>query len=1037
VSVSILPLVLRVTQAPHSGLLGALVALVVVVPTAARAERLPLKTYGTAEGLASSLILNVATDSRGFVWVSTRDGVSRFDGSRFVNYGVEQGLPVPTVNGVLESHRGGYWIATNGGGVCWLDPETPLTAAGPGGLCRVHRVGESPLSNQVNIVMEDRMGRVWAGTDAGLFVLDDPGGGAFRRVSLATEPGREEEFPVPWLAEDREGSLWIGTRSTTRLLLRRLPDGRVVRYEIPGVEQDAVRVLRAGQDGRVWIAHGHRVLVVRPEAMSDDGRTPVHARAVLAPSEVLELGAAVVCLLQSSDGHLWAGSLRGLLDLSEQPPARYTTAHGMSDDRVRSLAEDRDGNLWIGTSGAGLLKLTRQGLRSYGEADGLPAPAIHALFEDGAGRLHAVSGDWVLSRFDGRRFASVRPQPPGTFHDYGSPVALLDRDGAWWLLSREALGRYLSSRFEALEGRPATALYTARTGLPARQVYRAFQDSRGDLWLAAKDPPGLFRWESASGRFQRYGKDDGIPPGRAAYAFAEDASGSLWIGFYEGGLVRRRDGQFTPVPGAPAGMITALHRDDGGRLWVASNQEGVALVDDAASVHPRLSARYASAQGLASSNVRCLVSDRRGRLYLGTPRGVDRLDPANGGVRHYTTSEGLASAFVTAALRDRDGTLWFGTMQGLSRLAPEDETRPARPQVWIGSVRAGAAQWPVSHLGQAEVTGLTVRPDANELQIDFFGLGLRAGESLRYAYRLEGMEADWNPPTEERTVRYSRLAPGRYRFLVKAVIADGEHDVRPAVVTFDVLPALWQRRSFQALMAALVGVAIYAAHRYRVGHLLALERMRTHIAADLHDEIGSSLSRVAILSEVVRRQIPASEPEPGRRLAEIADTARGLIDALGDIVWAINPQRDDLGSLVRRLREFAGDVLEERGVRFEFQAPAELGDVRLAPEQRRQLFLVLKEALHNVARHSGAGSARLRLELLNHELRAEVRDDGRGFRTDEADGRGHGLESMRARAQRLGGALEVLSAAGDGTRVRLHVPLRGGSTSVLLRWRGR
>src|SRR5262245_49471082 len=138
--------------APHSAALRALVALV-LLPALARAERLPLKTYGTAEGLPSSLILRVVTDSRGFVWAATRDGLSRFDGSRFVNYGVEQGLPVPTVNDIVESRHGGYWVATNGGGICWLDPEAPFTAKGPSGLCRIRRVGEGQLSNQVNTVI--------------------------------------------------------------------------------------------------------------------------------------------------------------------------------------------------------------------------------------------------------------------------------------------------------------------------------------------------------------------------------------------------------------------------------------------------------------------------------------------------------------------------------------------------------------------------------------------------------------------------------------------------------------------------------------------------------------------------------------------------------------------------------------------------------------------------------------------------------------------------------------------------------------------
>ena len=222
---------------------------------------------------------------------------------------------------------------------------------------------------------------------------------------------------------------------------------------------------------------------------------------------------------------------------------------------------------------------------------------------------------------------------------------------------------------------------------------------------------------------------------------------------------------------------------------------------------------------------------------------------------------------------------------------------------------------------------------------------------------------------------------------------------------------------------------LFAAHRSRVAHLLALERVRMRIAADLHDDIGGSLSRISIQSEVAYREIAGLGEQPARRLTEIAGSARGLVDALGDVVWSVDPRRDDLASVCRRIREYAADLLGGTGVRFTYAAPSGLEKVKLEPQARRQLFLLFKEAVTNVGRHACARSVSLDMQLTNRELRAELRDDGRGFDTMAIEtcalSDRHGIASMRARAERLGGRLIVESSAGAGTTLTLRMPLPG------------
>jgi signal transduction histidine kinase len=224
-------------------------------------------------------------------------------------------------------------------------------------------------------------------------------------------------------------------------------------------------------------------------------------------------------------------------------------------------------------------------------------------------------------------------------------------------------------------------------------------------------------------------------------------------------------------------------------------------------------------------------------------------------------------------------------------------------------------------------------------------------------------------------------------------------------------------------MVALAITSMLAAlHQFRVKGLIEVERLRRRIAADLHDDIGASLSRVAILSEVVKRQVGQENGEPAHRLSEIADTARGLVDSMSDIVWSVDPRRDDLHNVVLRVREFAYEILEGRSVSWDVTAPEGLEKVKLNPEQRRHLYLILKESLANIARHSGSGCITMAIRLDSSHIRAEVRDDGCGF--DSAKSNGHGLENMRFRAAQLGGALSVETAVGSGTRIILAIPLK-------------
>jgi signal transduction histidine kinase len=336
-------------------------------------------------------------------------------------------------------------------------------------------------------------------------------------------------------------------------------------------------------------------------------------------------------------------------------------------------------------------------------------------------------------------------------------------------------------------------------------------------------------------------------------------------------------------------------------------------------------------------------------------------------------------------------------------------------------MRVAGKAHPVSPFGELEVGGIRLAPSERQLEIEYSGLSFVTGEELRFQYVLEGADDDWSEPTTSRRVQFASLSPGRYRFVVRAVDSEDLVSPHPAFVSFRVLAPVWQRWWFVSLVAALLAAVAYAFHRVSLRREVELERVRTRIATDLHDDIGSSLSQVSILTEVVRQQVHGDDPREAEPVLEqIAETARELVDSMSDIVWAVNPKRDRAADLVQRMRRFASDTFSGKGISFRFDSPEAGQERRLDVDTRRQVYLIFKEAVNNAVRHSGCSTASVAFEIDGKELRLQVADDGRGF--DLSSPReGHGLESMRDRAEQIGGTLEVESEPGSGTTVNLQV----------------
>lgn len=881
-----------------------LLALLTALTGQARAEQLPIKSYTTADGLPHNRVKRIVQDSHGFFWFCTAGGLSRFDGYQFTNYTVDNGLPAPSVNDLLETTDGSYWIATNSDGLVRFNPLADARRS-EGSRFTAHAISNEPAANRVNLLYKDRAGLTWAGTDGGLFYLDEAKGRVeFQRVQLGIPAHSDIQVQVWALAEDASGGLWIGT---TFGLVHRLPDGRMIHHSIQSSEsRDNISSLLIDKQGRLWLGHQSGLVVFSPEqsALLKDER-PLSPAVLADARRYASLGDDVEALCQSSDGRIWAALFGGrLIEIEGEASRTYIVAQ-RARDRLSALTEDNDGNIWVTTETYGALKITRRGLVNYDESDGL-GQVIGSFFENRAGALYVYSSVWRISRFDGKTFTTIRPNLPAGVSDSSwrnSSSFIEDQEGEWWISTRLGLCRFPKlSRFEQLAKAPPKAVYTTRDGLSNDDVTRLFEDSRGDIWVAAFVPmrEAVTRWDRKTASFHRYSESDGLRPFTTVLAFCEDAAGNVWLGLREGGLARYKDGRFMVLgqdEGLPGGPINGIYRDQAGRLWVALGQSGLCRIDEPNADRPRL-VTYTKDKGLASNIIQDATGDSAGRIYVLSIRGIDLIDPATDRIKHYSAIDGLTGGDFRAGFRDRTGALWFGTTKGLSRLIPEPDRVTSSPPVFIGGLRISGVNIPLSELGETSVSQLELDANQNNIQIDFFALAFGVNEASNYQYKLEGSDTDWSPLTTQRSINYANLAPGSYRFLVQAVSSDGTLSLSPASVIFKILPPFWRRWWFISLAALLVASVIFAFDRYRVARLKELDSALTqsHLLTQQLTQQGArlrkanrSLALEASVTDIISVSSSLNDAGPKilQALCDVADCETGEL-------WELDPHSQAL-----------------------------------------------------------------------------------------------------------------------------------------------
>ncbi len=1054
-----------------AGILAFSLLLSLTAPALGDSPNYVIKVWGADDRLTEGSVTDVAQTPEGYLWVGTLFGsVLRFDGIRFVSYNSANTPEFSLKWGVprlMVDREGTLWISMHDGGLTTWDKQGFHSV-----FTTTNQLDRIVWSGPGEILFAYADGRLLAGRRQG-----GPGDGsrggpphqqeeqwnwelvALPGISSSGQICADADGRVWYLREGNEFGTW--TRTQTNVVS-------------PGeaLAGQRIRVLTTDQQQRIWVGtdkalaewqhdhfaimtptNGEPVLNVKRIVSTGGGDLWVEANGRMrrssgqrwvAESEKwrTELGRTAPRFIHGdSRGGLWAGAGDlGLINvLADGSLHRLTTKDGLPSNTIQFAMQDRDGDIWTGYDRGGLVQIRPRLFRSIGREEGLSDSLVNTVCEGAPGTIWIGTHSGVADRCADGTCTNVTLPGPARAQD---SCVTSDADGGVWIGAQgSGLWRWKNGELKSiasqaeLQGYPRLLLSGRGGRLWVGTVWSIFQVTNDTLALA-------------------YTAED---VGGHPTAIAEGADGTMWAGTLAGDLLRSKGSDFAviqPPDRGVLGRIWALWPTADGGLWAGTEQGG--LLHYANGVFHR----FTTKEGLPSDSIVQVMMDGAGNLWLGTRAGIVRIF---GGalarfergeldelpVNVYGQTDGLltigsAIIYQPNCWRGRDGTLYFAMANSVSSVNPEEvHINPLPPTIALEEVRFDdQSSWPkrpgaiLTTGGDAAVAPpptIKVGPGRGDLEFQYTGLSLNSPQRVRFKYRLEGLETAWNDAGNDRKAVYRHLSPNDYVFHVIACNSDSVWSRDAALVAVTVEPHFYQTGLFKGGVGALaalglcgsVAVTMRRRHRRRVEQMERqheMERERSRIAQDLHDDLGAGLTEIGLLGGMLQdpNRFTSRKQEA---LERIVQRCRDLVMALDEIVWAVNPRNDSVNSLGGYFGRYAQGFFEPTAIRCRLETHDADSRHPLSSEQRHNLFLAFKEALTNVARHSGASEVAIRIsEERGEELVVCIEDNGHGL-PDEVRDSADGLINLHKRLARIGGQCEINSRPGGGVSVRLTLSI--------------
>ncbi|HOY32241.1 MAG TPA: triple tyrosine motif-containing protein [Bacteroidales bacterium] len=978
------------------------------------AQQYHFQVFNYEQGLSSNDIVKIIQDRRGHLWfASMGGGIYRFNGKTFENYTEKDGLGDNDVGLIVELPDGRLLILSLNSFSIY-DGKKFTNFTSKDGILLPGRWASTALDNK---------GRLWIA----LWNADD------RRQLLYFEGDRfhdiSHSYPFLNVAEtmllsvvrNSAGDVVVNTQNKLYVITDTVLFESTV-YKDSALAGKWLNFIYGASDSTSYFStyepssHQYSIFSYKNKKI----------KFLDLPGNIFYWFFSGIC--EDDDHNIWIPSETGIWRVNRDGSVfLFDEKNGLPINLVFYITKDNENNLWLATRGLGAVAYMGEKFITINEKDGLNSSRVYFNFKDSKENIWFATSIDKLCRFDGTKII-VYDAPEG----------------------REAMGF-----FETGEGKTIALTYhglfdaghfegrqiNSEFGLDKDMIPRVAFNDGTNIWFV-NDYNTLIRFDGK--KTICFGTDDyGKETGTIDF-IVRDTNNNIWFATNAGFMTY--DGSqftFTNYPGnclSPDDMTV----DKWNRVWIAV-YGGLIKIDETG---PHL---YSTKQGLSSDRYLALAADGKEKLYAGFSNGFDIITFKNNGsiatIKSFSKKNGF-SAYMLSGQNiniDSAGNIWFATMQGLIKFNPGDVRLNSKPpETYITGIKLFYKEinWEsedyinycdsVSYWFRLPVN-LCLPYDQNHLTFEFGGVCFSNPNATRYQWKLEGLENDWSPVTEETKAEYPNLPPGEYTFMVKSCNNDGLWNEKPAEFHFIIKPPIWRTWWFLTLalilgtgiLAAVIRFIMYQKYRKKINELARLqeiEKIRTTLSKDIHDGTGASLSKIALLSESLKAEIDGNISSLNK-LNQISGLSRRVIDDFREIIWSTNPRYDNLAALMAYSRIYCNDLFENSGIDCILDFPDNVNDSPISPLKRQSFFLILKEAAHNIIKHSSATACTIEIEVTPQHVSLKVKDNGKGFDKTNIGSFSNGLGNMAKRAHACQGKLEIESVPGNGTAVLLDIPL--------------
>ena len=996
-------------------------------------------------GLSQSSVFSIIQDRKGFIWIGTLDGLNKYDGYNFKIYrslpNDTTSLSHNTVFTIFEDSQGSLWIGTLGGGLNKYIPEID------GFIHYEKDEFENSLSNNnIRAIFEDDKNNLWIGTDNGLNLYDKKNNSFIKFFNSKTDENSLSNNNVWSITQDKDGYLWIGTYAG--LNKYDLTKNKFSHFVHEPSNQNSlsnnyVWDIKNYLDDYLLIATNFGLGVFNRKTEKFINFFSIDKNQnTLSHNNVWDI-------FVDNKNDIWAATLGGgiskISNVEFKAELKTNTKFtryrnnkrepkSLSHDLVWSIFQDKSGIIWIGTDlGLNKINTNSKGFQHFYshpyEENSISSNEITSIIEDNENNL------WIgtrngLNYFEPtkNKFTKYLAESPNNSITNNYVRSLFkDNNGIIWIgTNGGGLNKFnpKTRKFESFE------VGFKPNSISNNNVSTVYEDSQNNMWIGTL--AGLNLLDKSHGTFKNFisdRKDSSTISHDYISAIFEDSRNNLWIGTLGGGINRldRQNYTFERFEFNPNdknsiinNYVWSIYEDDQNRLWIGTNN-GLEKYDYTTNKfnHTNTNSNF------SYDAVYGILQDNSGFMWISTNRGLIKFLPNSDFVRVYDFGDGLQSNQFSggAAYKTENGKIYFGGINGFNSFFPDSiKDNKYIPNIVISKFEVfnnslkNTERTEINHsLFSSSSINLDYR--SNSFLIEFAALDFTLPSKNQYAYRMDGIDNDWILSGTRKFVTYTNLDPGSYTFHVKGSNNDGIWNNEGTSLSIIITPPFWMTWWFILIIITTIFVVISLIIYSQISHLLEMERLRVKIAADLHDDIGTRLTEISMLTDVLYHKKSSCDDPDKETVRKVGGIARALIDNMSDIVWLINPKRDTLYELFMKLRDTYEEILSYSNIYLQINNFNFLEKIRLPMEYRKNLYLIFKESMNNSLKHSSCTEISINANLKGKTLEITLYDNGQGFDITE-DSKGNGLTNMKARAESIGGSLRIQSSLESGTMIK-------------------